>query len=190
MARFIVLEGIDGSGKSSIADLLYGNFSDVYLTSEPSDSKIGRMAEEIAHEDTSPFLDTFIYLADRVDHTEEIEEKLEEGKTVVCDRYWGSTAAYQAATGDIPLDYLIDIQKPFIKEPDLTILFDIDPTISLERIQRREIKSKYENLEYLSKVRENYLVLADRNDWETIEAESDISRVKEEVFSLIDDLFD
>ena len=184
MSVFIVLEGIDGSGKSSVAEYLEKELENVIVTREPSDSPAGKLAGRSSHEDTPPHYDFFLYLADRLYHTTEIKRWLNDGKDVICDRYWGSTSAYQAASGEISLDYTIETQRDFVKEPDLTILFDLAPEESLERISHREKKSKYENMDYLDRVRDNYLKLAEEYDWTIIDAGKELEDVKQEVLSL------
>ncbi len=186
MSNFIVLEGIDGSGKSSVAESFKNDHKDVYLTKEPTETDIGNFAQKIAHEKTPAYLDLFLYLADRVEHIEDIKSVLDEEKPVLCDRYWGSTAAYQAANGEINLQYVEDVQRPFVLEPDLTVLFDLDPQVSLERITDREKKSKYERTEFLKKVRNNYLKLADKYGWEVIDAENSLEVVKKEFYDLVE----
>ena len=185
MSIFIVLEGIDGSGKSTVGRKILSDFRDMYLTREPTGSEAGRMAKRIAHQGTAPYFDLFLYLADRVHHTEKIRKKLGEGTDVVCDRYWGSTAAYQAAGSGIDLGYLVDIQRPFVLEPDITFLFDVDPGIALQRIRGREDTSKYEKLEFLKHVRSNYQALAREHGWEVIDACEDIDNVYSRVKKII-----
>ncbi len=185
MSIFIVLEGIDGSGKSSVGRLLLSDFEEMYLTREPTGCAVGRLAKRIAHKSTSPYYDLFLYVADRVHHTDRIKDILERGRDVVCDRYWGSTAAYQAAKSDIELEYLVNIQEPFILTPDITFLFDIEPEIGLERIQNREETSKYERVEFLREVRSNYLTLAEGHGWDIIDASDDLKKVYSDVKSII-----
>ncbi len=185
MSKFIVLEGIDGSGKSSVIRSIKEENSDYHYTQEPTDSEPGKLAKEAADRKHSPYLDLFLYLADRVQHTEQIEEILKKGKPVICDRYWGSTSAYQAATKEIDLKFTESIQMPFILEPDLTILFDVSPEISLKRISSRESKSKYEHLDFLKRVRHNYLQLAKKYDWEIIDAGKDPKEVLSEVREMV-----
>ncbi len=185
MSIFVVFEGIDGSGKSTISEAIKSEFHDIYLTREPTDSTVGTLAQKIAKENTDPYKDLFLYLADRVEHTKKIKEKLKKENLVICDRYWGSTAAYQAATDKISLEYAESIQEPFILKPDLTILFDIKPKESLRRINPRGEKSKYENIDFLKKVRENYLLLAEKHDWEVIDAEKGFEDVLSKVKILI-----
>jgi len=186
MSNFIVLEGIDGSGKSSLARFYKEEHEKVFLTREPTDLPAGSLAQKAAHEETSPFKDLFLYLADRVEHTEEIKTKLDENFKVICDRYWGSTAAYQAAYDEIELSYAEEIQMPFILKPDMTFLFDLDPEISLDRLSDREQKSKYERLDFLRKVRKNYLTLAERHDWIIINAEESLEKVKKDFFDSVE----
>ncbi|MFP4142522.1 MAG: dTMP kinase [Thermoplasmata archaeon] len=185
MSTFVVLEGIDGSGKSSVIESIKEDHPEYHYTREPSDSEPGKLAKKAEAQHHSPYLDLFLYLADRVEHTEEIDEKLESDGTVICDRYWGSTSAYQAASEDISLEYTESIQMPFILNPDLTILFDIDPEASLERITERKNKSKYEQVDFLEKVRENYLELAKKHDWEVIDAKQKPEDVLADVKKLI-----
>ncbi len=185
MSKFIVFEGIDGSGKSSVGKYLAEEINHLIFTKEPSDSEAGKLAQKAANKDHSPYLDLFLYLADRVEHTEQIKRWMSKGKDVLCDRYWGSTAAYQAAAEDIDLSYIEYIQENFIHEPNLTILFDVDPEVSIERIESRDIKSKYEKVDYLQTVRKNYQILAERHDWVTIDASEPLKDVKENVYSLV-----
>ena len=185
MAKFIVFEGIDGSGKSSVGRYLVDEFQGLVFTKEPSDSEAGKLAQKAANRDHSPYLDLFLYLADRVEHTEQIKRWMDEGKDVLCDRYWGSTAAYQAAAEHIDLSYIEYIQETFIHEPDLTVLFDVEPEVSIERIESRDIKSKYERVDYLKKVRENYLTLAERHDWVIVDASESLNHVKKNVYLLV-----
>lgn len=185
MCAFIVLEGIDGSGKSTVLEYLEDRLEGVHVTSEPTESPAGTLVSEAEKQDKSPYYDLFLFLADRVEHIEEIRELQSKGKTVICDRYWGSTCAYQAASSEIPLKYTEEIQEPFILKPDLTVLFDIDPGTALDRIQHRGDESKYERSDYLTRVRENYLELADRHGWQVIDAGRELEDVKEKVLSLV-----
>jgi len=186
MSNFIVLEGIDGSGKSSVARFFKEKYENVFLTREPTDLPAGKLVQKAAHEQTSPFKDLFLYLADRVEHTEKIKTKLDENFTVICDRYWGSTAAYQAAYDEIELNYAEEIQMPFVLKPKMTFLFDLDPEISLERLSNREQKSKYEKLDFLRKVRQNYLILAERHNWTIIDAGKNLEDVKRDFLDSVE----
>lgn len=189
MSSFIVFEGIDGSGKSTAAQSIADDLVDVYLTREPTGSKVGVLANKVAYEESSPYHELFLYLADRAEHTEHIRKMLEKGKTVICDRYWGSTAAYQAAHGVISMNYLVDIQIPFVLKPDATFLFDLPVSTALERIaSSRDDTSKYERTVFLESVKSNYLELACDHDWIVVDACRGPDEIKEIILDTLKDL--
>ncbi|MCE5296824.1 MAG: dTMP kinase [Euryarchaeota archaeon] len=161
---FIVFEGIDGSGKSTAAkkvfDTLTAEGRECELTAEPSGSWLGdavRNANEIGTDDLAEAL---LFMADRAEHTRQIKGWVEEGKVVICDRYYASTLAYQTALLerrlDDPMSWLWSINEAIILRPDVTFFFHIDPKVSLERLNVRNGRSKFEKLDYLRKVDENY----------------------------------
>jgi len=88
--RFFVFEGIDGSGKSTVArtmhDRLLAKGRRAVLTAEPTDSWVGDMVRRGNAEAASPFTETLLYVADRAEHTAQIERWVSEGQWVVCDR--------------------------------------------------------------------------------------------------------
>ncbi len=188
MSKFVVFEGIDGSGKSTIARELDMSIGQLLITSEPTDSDVGRLADKAAYEDTTPYLELFLYLADRAGHTEFIKKEMTKGYNVLCDRYWGSTAAYQAAHGMMEMDYLVEIQMPFVLEADITILFDLPVEEALKRISGRDDTSKYERMNFLEKVRENYLKLAREHGWEIVDAGRRLEEVREDVLALVESI--
>ncbi len=187
MSKFIVLEGIDGSGKSTLTEELKKHIEPLYTTCEPTDSDIGLLARKVAYEESSPYHELFLYLADRAEHTVRIKE-MTKGYNVLCDRYWGSTAAYQAAHGIIDMDYLVEIQMPFVLEADITILFDLPVEEALKRISGRDDTSKYERMNFLEKVRENYLKLAREHGWEIVDAGRRLEEVREDVLASVESI--
>lgn len=185
MSKFIVFEGIDGSGKSTLTEELKKSIELLYVTCEPTDSEIGLLARKVAYQESSPYHELFLYLADRAEHTVRIKEKMDSGYTVLCDRYWGSTAAYQAAHGVIDMRYLVEIQMPFVLEADVTILFDLPVEDALKRISGRDDTSKYERMNFLEKVRENYLKLAQEHGWVVVDAGRELEVVKEDIRAMV-----
>ena len=178
---FVVFEGIDGSGKSScmasVAEAL-GKKKKVVVTAEPTKGEIGMLLR--SSNDISPETEALLFTADRAEHTAEIKKWTDEGKTVLCDRYYASTAAYQSAKlngRSVPMQWLMQMNNKVIIKPDMTFLFDIDPETGLERIESRGEKSKFERLEYLKEVRSNYLKIAKKHGFIIIDA----SRSKEAV---------
>jgi len=166
MAGLVVLEGIDGCGKSSVAARLAGAVGRRAVpTREPTDSWIGRAVKKGDKEKISPYTDALLFMADRARHTEQIREWIAKGKLVVCDRYYHSTVAYQAAflkdifDGD-PFKWLLESNLRISIHPDLTVLLVIPPEVGLERIQGRKKLSRFEKLDFLREVHRNYLKLA------------------------------
>ena len=181
---FIVFEGIDGSGKSSTMDAAASELrakGDVIKTAEPTDGEIGRL---IRSSGFTPETEALLFTADRAQHTSEIRKWIGDGKIVLCDRYYASTLAYQSADPDgkgLDTLWLEDMNSRVIIEPDITLIFDIDPKIGLERIESRGHKSRFERLEYLKKVRENYLRIARERGFTVIDSSASKKDVLEEV---------
>ncbi|KAA0004803.1 MAG: dTMP kinase [Thermoplasmata archaeon] len=168
MKRFITFEGIDGSGKSTVSKKVYKHIEsmgyDVVLTFEPTDSYIGRIVKECIENDVDPFVTAFAFIADRIDHCKKIQEWLDRGKIVLCDRYAESTYAYQGVQMqdmiDDPVKWLQDLSKNRILTPDRTFVFLIKPEASLARIQNRDKLIPFERLSFLEKVHEFYVKIA------------------------------
>ena len=145
---FISFEGIDGSGKSTqahlLADALRGRGHDVVLTREPGGSpgaeEIRRLVLEGDPERWSAQTEILLFTAARRDHLERvIQPALEAAQIVICDRFADSTRMYQGLSrGD--LRAVVDqLQTLMIgREPDLTILIDIDPATGLSRARGRQ----------------------------------------------------
>lgn len=165
--RFIVFEGIDGSGKSStmasVAEALDVD-GGVWTTAEETDSYLGEAVRRSIEEHADPMATAYLFLADRARHVPEIRRHLEVGKTVLCDRFMHSTLAYQGVTlADRmrdPMAFLRFLHTPIGLEPDRVLLFDVDPETALSRIGDRDAKARYEKAAFLQKVRANYRLLA------------------------------
>ncbi len=165
--KFIVFEGIDGSGKSTQARLAaeYLSFigKKVHLTREPTTRPIGKLIREALSGtfEVSEATMAAMFLADRIDHIQNEEDGiiklLNEGYTVISDRYFWSSFAYHSLTLD--MDWVISIHEKVIKicPPDLTIYLDLNVASSLNRIDaRNETQEIFENREVLTKVYNNY----------------------------------
>lgn len=165
---FIAFEGIDGSGKTTQVKLLSGNLTKagfkVYTTFEPTDGKIGSLIRNIMKGKTEADHRTIaaLFVADRLEHllnkTNGILKKIEEGFTVITDRYYFSSYAYHGA--HMSMDWVIQANSlcAGLLRPDLTIYIDILPEISMQRINSvRSSVELYETTENLHIVRKNYL---------------------------------
>ncbi len=174
--KFIVFEGIDGSGLSTQAGLLKAWFDQrgkpAYLTKEPTPGPAGAMARLalsgrlVAGGNTGdpphPLDETtlaLLFAADRADHlANDILPKLNKGINVVCDRYYLSNLAYQSRRVD--LAWLRTINAPF-RKPDLTLLIEVPAQVSLERIRGRHQNLEiYEEAQTLEEILSNYRYLA------------------------------
>jgi len=157
----IVFEGIDGSGKSTQAEILLErlqeeDFDAVYFR-EPSKGKWGRKIKKKAlHPDSlSPEEELDLFQKDRRENVEKnLKPALKKKRVVILDRYYYSTIAYQGAKG-IDEKLIRRMNEEFVVDPDLVFIFDIDPQKGLERIENRKKKDKlFEREDYLVKVRE------------------------------------
>ena len=162
-------EGIDGSGKSTacrgLVDALKARGVDARARVEPTRTWLGEAVRRGFTEPISPWSEALLFMADHATHVEETRKDLAQGAVVVSDRWSDSTFAYQGAVLDRPgfdaLLWLQDTELPFDLKPDLTLLFDLDPGDALQRVAARGRTEKFERLEFLQKVRENFLRLAD-----------------------------
>ena len=161
---YIVLEGIDGAGKSTQIELLkewlMSNGFQVETVLEPTNSEIGQLIRKFLQEEdaTSDYMQKtlgLLFAADRVLLMNKINKLQEENKIILSDRSFYSSLAYQD-----PVDWIAELNK-YAKIPDLVLLLDLDLKTSVTRSGETD---EFENEEFLSCVKENYLELAKRND--------------------------
>jgi dTMP kinase len=198
---FIVIEGIDGAGKSTQAKLLARWFEEkgyeVVLTKEPTDTAFGKLIRKlvltggkegiidgarISHE-----AEALLFAADRAEHVAKlIRPSIEAGKIVISDRYFYSSLAYQWARG-LDLEWLIDLNR-FAIRPDLVILLDLPVKESMKRINGRSIKTEFDKIaELQKKVRENYLKLAERfPEMRIVNALADVEDIHNDIVALVE----
>jgi dTMP kinase len=165
---FIVFEGIDGSGKTTLADRIHAHYSShlpAVRLAEPTAGQWGREIRALlkghAPADTGELLRLFIL--DREDDVRRnIVPALAEKKMIIMDRYYFSNAAYQG-TGDAAPAEIIGMNRDRgFPVPHRVYLVDIDPGEALARVEKRNPeKELFENRRFLERVRENYRTLAD-----------------------------
>jgi len=171
----ITLEGIDGSGKTTVWEALQAEFPDATFTSEPTDSWYGEAVyRSIGDDDADPLAELFLYTADHADHLSRvIEPALERGDLVISDRYADSRYAYQGATIegviDRPMEYVRGVHAPFTIEPDLTLYFDVDPETGASR---SGATNKFERVRMLGSVRANYERLLDMSPYRFVRVDA------------------
>lgn len=166
---FLVLEGIDGSGKSTAIEKLKEYFEsknfDVIVTREPGGTKIGEEIRKILldkkNKEMSSITEAILYAASRVQHVEEkIKPALQKGSVVICDRFFLSSLSYQGFGRNIGFEEVMDINKYAINEvyPDRIIFFDISPQICAKRNENKQAdRLESEGIKFQQKIYEGYL---------------------------------
>lgn len=169
MSRFITFEGIDGSGKSTqarlLADYLSGRGTKVFFTKEPGEGKLGEaIRTEILDRrdiDIDPYAELCLFCADRAQHVREvILPRLKDGYTVICDRYYDSTLAYQGSGRPLDPDlvFRMAMASSLGVEPDITFFLSIPVEQALLRLRDRGGRNKMdeEPFEFHSRVDRGY----------------------------------
>lgn len=199
--KFVVFEGLDGSGKSTQLKLakkkLEALGEKVYVTAEPTNSETGKYLRRILSEslDKDMYLQSALFLADRIEHItnpdDGIEKYLSEGYTVICDRYYYSSFAYQGTASDIEWVMNINMGCERVIKPDLCLFFDVNPDTCKHRIDTtREKPELYEkDIENIRRIRENFVDVFNRlkgeHNIEIIDANADIESVHKRAFEKI-----
>jgi len=172
---FITVEGVEGAGKSTnirvIEDFLSECKLDYILTREPGGTLIAEEIRELLlnhHEEKmDATTELLLIFAARVQHLNtKIRQTLAEGTWVLCDRFTDATYAYQGAGRGLDVK-LISQLETLVQDnlrPDLTVIFDLDPGIGLERARQRGQLDRIESqkLEFFQRVREGYQNIASR----------------------------
>jgi dTMP kinase len=160
----VTIEGIDGSGKTTVWEALQAEF-DAVFTREPTDTWYGEAVERsVADPGADPLAELFLYTADHAAHlSDTVEPALDRGELVVSDRFVDSRYAYQGVSLDgvvpRPLEYVVGVHEPWTRTPDLTLLLDVDPETGAAR---SGATNKFEQREFLEAVAEAYDFLANR----------------------------
>ena len=190
---FITLEGSEGAGKSTLIKRLEKYFLkrniDFIFTKEPGGTEEGKELRKILLDENielDPLSETFLLLADRLEHVRKIiNPALEAKKNVLSDRYLDSTYAYQGAGRKINKAELDSLIKPLkFPEPDLTIYLDLPVKEGIERAKGRDRLDRFEKeeIDFFERIRGSYLMLAEENPSRIFTIDS--SNGESEVFEL------
>ena len=185
---FIVFEGGEGAGKttaiSALADALLARGRDVLLTREPGGTPEGLALRALllaaGGPDWDPAAELLLMTAARVQHVRRvIQPALDAGRTVLCDRFIGSTLAYQGAGRHTPDAFIRDLHRHAVGglQPNLTVLLDVDPHEGLQRSRRRlglqhadEARFEALDMAFHERVRASFLAQASQSPTLVIDA--------------------
>ena len=197
---FITFEGIDGSGKSTqirkLAKFLEDNGFDIIITREPGGSVGGEEIRSLLLQGEvdrwSAETEILLFTAARRDHLERIIlPALQDGKIVICDRFTDSTRMYQGMRGPKLRDLVDKLTKEVINcDPDLTIIIDIDPEISLERAKsRKTAEERFEDfgVDLQKKMRRGFLDLSREfsSRMEVVNGQQSVDELAKEIASVV-----
>lgn len=172
----ISIEGIDGSGKTSLVEKLRQAIPDSVVTQSPRGTELGKKVWDLVTENlvnrnsiTNVWTEFFLFTANHSEHASNIiKPNLEAGKTVLIDRYIDSTLVYQGIRGKLPIPKLVEVWEKTVNIPfpDLTFILDIEPDKTAERVNKRrketgEEPNNWDNskLDFHRIIRNGYLKL-------------------------------
>ncbi len=186
---FIVLEGVDGTGKTTIArklaERLAGMGHDVFLTQEPTRTWLGEDVRRAIEEEKNGMTQALLFFADRAEHVEELRRNSD--RIIICDRYVYSTFAYQSVQLEREMgieraiEWFEKIYEPMRFDPELVFLITVEPEEGIRRIYGREKKEKFEKVEFLRKVQDVFINLADRYGFIIVDGNEELDTVYEKI---------
>jgi dTMP kinase len=204
---FITLEGIEGSGKTTQArymvKFLQSRGHDCVMTREPGGTRIGEKIRAILldpeSKDMDPLGELLLYAADRAQHIKELVNPfLSAGKTVLCDRFYDATVAYQGFARGLDIGLINRLHGLILEDlkPDITFLLDLPPKVGLLRAWQQikngtrtgiETRFEEEKLPFHEKVRSGYLEIArvEPDRFRVIDASGDKHHVRDEIIKIL-----
>jgi dTMP kinase len=193
---FVTLEGIDGSGKSTVAPLLAERLRsegrEVVLTREPGGTALGEAIRDLllhgGH--VAPWAEAALYAASRAQHVDElIRPSLGRGATVVCDRYLDSSVVYQGVGRGLGAEQVLELNLAVVGGllPDLTVLLRIDPRAAAGRMGGSLDRIEREGAPFLEQVHDAYdqLVARSPERWLAVDATRTPAEIVEEVVGAV-----
>ena len=200
--KFITLEGIEGSGKSTnlsfIKQILDDNQINYIVTREPGGGPLGPNLREILLDKStviSPTVEMLLMMADRKDHVDNvINLNLKKGNWVISDRYLDSTIAYQGGGRQLDVNLITFLSAELdLPTPDLTLLFDLPVNEALERAKKRSELDRFESEseDFHNRIKDSYLEQASKNDrFKIVNSSKEIESVAEQVKNYVNEFLD
>lgn len=199
--RFIVLDGTEGSGKSTQIRLLSERLTaaglSVLQVRDPGTTRIGERVREILLDPTNTEMgmrcEMLLYMAARAQMMSQlILPAIEAGQVVLCDRFVSSTLAYQLGGDDLTADDIRDVADIAIQGhwPDVTIILDMPADKSMARVKRDRDRIEQRPLEYHEMVRENYhaQAMVDPERYRLVNADRDVQAVHADLWAIVESL--
>jgi len=197
---FIVFEGPEGAGKSTQIQLLAKRLEktghELLVTKEPGGTPAGdAIRTTLLNPDLeiNPLSEFLLYSASRAQLVQDVLiPALAEEKSVLCDRYFASSLAYQGYGRGLSLDFLKDISEKATQGlvPDITLLLDIEPEQGLKRVAARGAKDRLEqaDLDFHKRLRHGFLELSkEMPNWHVLSAEQDVESLEKEIWEIVSD---
>lgn len=201
---FIVFEGIEGSGKSYQAKILYNKLKKlnkkVILTREPGGTKSAEIIRKIILKDYfeknkkikfDKYTDTLLYLASRNEHVKnKIKPALKQGNIVICDRFIDSTYAYQVEGKKVQNDFIKKIHNQIIGNlrPNLTIVLKVQQKSFVRRLQKRKTRNRYDNfpVKFYLKAQRSFIKLSrNKKNYVIFDSSKNTTELQNLIFRLI-----
>ena len=201
---FIVFEGIEGSGKSYQAKILYKKLrkfiKNVIITREPGGTKSAEIIRKIILKDYfeknkkikfDKYTDTLLYLAARNEHLKnKLIPALKNKKIIICDRFIDSTLAYQVYGKKVSLNFINNIHKQILRKikPDITFVLKVKKQSFLSRLKKRRSKNRYDNFpfKFYIKAQNAFLKISkNTNDHIILESSKNTPELQKKIFEII-----
>lgn len=192
--KFIVIEGIDGCGKSTqtklLSDFLSQKGYSIVLRKYPEYGKpIGDLISNWLYSKEYDFnveAQTLLYFADFIKDKEYLENNLKDGKIILSDRYFTSTIVYQKIKG-MPISKLETLSQMFgLVKPDLVIYIKISPETSFERKSSQKDLDRHEgDKKFLKILFDNFEETAKKYNWEIVDGERPIEEITKDIINIV-----
>ena len=201
---FIVFEGIEGSGKSYQAKILYKKlkrkFKNIILTREPGGTKGAEIIRKIILKDYfekdkkikfDKYTDTLLYLAARNEHVKnKILPAIKKRKIIICDRFTDSTIAYQVYGKKVSLAFINNIHKKILDniKPDLIFILKVKKQSFIKRLKKRKTRNRYDNFptKFYLKAQKSFLkISSNKSRYIVLDSSKNTTELQNKVFNIV-----